>query len=398
MDKPHILHVDMNAFFAACHQAQDPSLKGKPILVSGDPSSRRGIVLTASYEARAYNVKTAMPTGQALSLCPQALIIKPDFQLYSFYSQQVMIILSSYTPLVEQYSIDEAWLDVAGCERLFGPSGEIARRIKQHIKDELDLTCSIGVAPTKILAKMASDLKKPDGLVVITKDNITSRIWPLPVDSLFGVGPQTAASLRNLGITTIGDLARFPAETLKRRFGTYGPYLVKLAQGEDDSPVNPDSDTVKSVGNSITLPQDAETRDEIETILLALAEEVGTRLRRRDLKGNTVTVTLKTPDFKLITRSRTYPTATNLTETIYNRACEIYRQHLAGRRVRLVGVTVSNITTPTNGTQLNLFSAEQDEKRARLAQTVDKVRTRFGDNSLVRARLLRGPHLPKKDK
>ncbi len=396
MANPHILHVDMNAFFAACHQAQEPALKGKPVLVSGDPSSRHGIVLTASYEARRFGVKTAMPTAQALRLCPQALIVAPNFRLYSFYSKQIMAILNSFTPLVEQYSIDEAWLDVSGCENLFGPADNIAREIKQEIKHQLDLSCSIGIAPSKILAKMASDLEKPDGLVIITADNIASRIWPLAVDKLFGVGPQTTAALNSLGVFTIGDLAGFPLAVLKQRFGAYGPYLAQLAQGQDHSSVDPNPDTAKSIGNSITLPQDAETAAEIETILLALAEEVGTRLRRRNLKGSTITVSVKTPDFRLITRSRTYPEATNLTETIYRRAGEIYRQHLQGRRVRLVGVTVSNITAAGAGTQLSLFSASEDDKRARLAQTVDQVRARFGDRSLVRARLLHGPQLPKK--
>lgn len=396
MANPHILHVDMNAFFAACHQAQEPALKGKPVLVSGDPSSRHGIVLTASYEARRFGVKTAMPTAQALRLCPQALIVAPNFRLYSFYSKQIMAILNSFTPLVEQYSIDEAWLDVSGCENLFGPADNIAREIKQKIKHQLDLSCSIGIAPSKILAKMASDLEKPDGLVIITADNIASRIWPLAVDKLFGVGPQTTAALNSLGVFTIGDLAGFPLAVLKQRFGAYGPYLAQLAQGQDHSSVDPNPDTAKSIGNSITLPQDAETAAEVETILLALAEEVGTRLRRRNLKGSTITVSVKTPDFRLITRSRTYPEATNLTETIYRRAGEIYRQHLQGRRVRLVGVTVSNITAASAGTQLSLFPASEDDKRARLAQTVDQVRARFGDRSLVRARLLHGPQLPKK--
>lgn len=386
----------MNAFFAACHQAQEPALKGKPVLVSGDPSSRHGIVLTASYEARRFGVKTAMPTAQALRLCPQALIVAPNFRLYSFYSKQIMAILNSFTPLVEQYSIDEAWLDVSGCENLFGPADNIAREIKQKIKHQLDLSCSIGIAPSKILAKMASDLEKPDGLVIITADNIASRIWPLAVDKLFGVGPQTTAALNSLGVFTIGDLAGFPLAVLKQRFGAYGPYLAQLAQGQDHSSVDPNPDTAKSIGNSITLPQDAETAAEVETILLALAEEVGTRLRRRNLKGSTITVSVKTPDFRLITRSRTYPEATNLTETIYRRAGEIYRQHLQGQRVRLVGVTVSNITAASAGTQLSLFPASEDDKRARLAQTVDQVRARFGDRSLVRARLLHGPQLPKK--
>lgn len=390
-----ILHVDMNAFFAACHQAADPSLRGRPVLVSGDPDSRHGIVLTASYEARPFGVKTAMPTGEALRLCPQAVVIRPDFKLYSSYSRRVMAILSSYTPLVEQFSIDEAWLDVAGCEKLFGPPTAIAREIKARIKEELDLTCSVGIAPTKILAKMASDLEKPDGLVLLTLADVPKRVWPLPVEALFGVGPQTAAALRSLGIRTIGQLAHYPLDSLKARFGVYGEYLAELAQGRDGSRVNPEGEGVKSVGNSITLPQDTADPEEIETVLLALAEEVGARLRRRALSGRTVTVSIKTPDFRLHTRSTTHQEPTCLTEAIYTRARRIYRQHFAGRPVRLVGLVVSGLLPPGAPAQLELFSG-QINKRARLAQTVDRLRARFGDDVLVRARLLKGPRLPKK--
>lgn len=391
-----ILHVDMNAFFAACHQASDPSLRGRPVLVSGDPEARHGIILTASYEARPFGVRTAMPTGEALRLCPQAIVVRPDFKLYSAYSRRVMTILYSYTPLVEQFSIDEAWLDVAGCEKLFGMPEAIAREIKARIKAELGLTCSIGIAPTKILAKMASDLEKPDGLVILRAADVPTRIWPLPVSSLFGVGPQTAEALREIGVTTIGALAHLPASTLKARFGVYGEYLRELAWGRDGSSVNPEGEEVKSVGNSITLPRDTADPEEIETVLLALAEEVGTRLRRRNLTGRTVTVSIKTPEFKLHTRSVTYPEPTSLTETLYARAQEIFSRHLKGRRVRLVGLSVSGLVAPGSPEQLSLFAQPETEKRARLAQTVDRLRARFGEDVLVRARLLKGPHLPKK--
>jgi DNA polymerase-4 len=391
-----ILHVDMNAFFAACHQAADPRLRGRPVLVSGDPESRHGIILTASYEARPFGVKTAMPTREALRLCPEAIVVRPDFKLYSSYSRQVMAILSSYTPLVEQFSIDEAWLDVAGCENLFGPPIAIAREIKARIREELGLTCSIGIAPTKILAKMASDLEKPDGLVLLTLADVPTRIWPLPVEALFGVGPQTAAALKKLGIRTIGQLAHYPRANLKARFGVYGEYLAELAQGRDGSRVNPEGEGVKSVGNSITLPQDTADPEEIETVLLALAEEVGTRLRRRALAGRTITVSIKTPDFKLHTRSLTYPEATCLTEAIYARACQIFRRNFAGRPVRLVGLAVGSLLPPGAPAQLDLFAGQEKSKRARLAQTVDRLRARFGEDALVRARLLKGPRLPKK--
>ncbi|MDI3523010.1 MAG: polymerase [Bacillota bacterium] len=391
-----ILHVDMNAFFAACHQAADPGLRGRPLLVSGDPEARHGIILTASYEARPFGVKTAMPTGEALRLCPQATVVRPDFKLYSSYSRRVMAILSSYTPLVEQFSIDEAWLDVAGCESLFGPPMAVAREIKARIKAELGLTCSIGIAPTKILAKMASDLEKPDGLVLISMADVPARIWPLPVEALFGVGPQTAAALRKLGIRTIGQLARYPRASLKARFGVYGEYLAELAQGRDGSRVQPEGEGVKSVGNSITLPHDTADPEEIETVLLALAEEVGTRLRRRALAGRTVTVSVKTPEFKLHTRSATYPDATALTEAIYARAQEVFRRHFVGRTVRLVGLSMGNLVPPDAPAQLDLFTIPETEKRARLAQTVDRLRARFGEDALVRARLLKGPRLSKK--
>lgn len=391
-----ILHVDMNAFFAACHQAADPRLRGRPVLVSGDPESRHGIILTASYEARPFGVKTAMPTREALRLCPEAIVVRPDFKLYSSYSRQVMAILSSYTPLVEQFSIDEAWLDVAGCENLFGPPIAIAREIKARIREELGLTCSIGIAPTKILAKMASDLEKPDGLVLLTLADVPTRIWPLPVEALFGVGPQTAAALKKLGIRTIGQLAHYPRANLKARFGVYGEYLAELAQGRDGSRVNPEGEGVKSVGNSITLPQDTADPEEIETVLLALAEEVGTRLRRRALAGRTITVSIKTPDFKLHTRSLTYPEATCLTEAIYARARQIFRRNFAGHPVRLVGLAVGSLLPPGAPAQLDLFAGQEKSKRARLAQTVDRLRARFGEDALVRARLLKGPRLPKK--
>ena len=393
---PHILHVDMNAFFAACHQAQDPALRNRPLLVSGDPGTRKGIVLTASYEARYMGVKTAMPTVQALRLCPDALLVKPNFKLYVSYSRQIMAILGSFTPLLEPYSIDEAWLDVSGCEKLFGPPDIIAHKIKNQIKDQLGLQCSIGIASTKIMAKLASDFRKPDGLTVITWDDIPNLIWPMPVNKLVGVGPQTAATLHNMGVTTIGDLANFPPALLKQRLGTYGPHLRQLARGQDYSPVDPNPKPVKSVGNTVTLPEDSEDDTEIETILLALAEKVATRLRCQDLTGNIVTVSVKTSNFRFITRSQTHQVATDLTETIYRHAVSIYRQHFRRLRIRSVGITVSGICSNKTPTQLNLFSAEK-EKYSRLAQVVDQVRAQFGDQALVRARLLARSPRPKKN-
>jgi DNA polymerase-4 len=227
----NILHVDMNAFYASCHQVIDPKLRGKPVLVAGDPKKRNGIILTASYEARKFGVKTAMPNWQAQKLCPRGIFVKPDYDLYVRFSSEVVEILERFTPLVEVFSIDEAWLDVRGCEGLFGDSVSIGKQIQQAITCELGLPCSVGISGNKLLAKMASDLKKPMGLTVIAPEDVPKILWPLPVDELFGVGKHMAEKLKKMNINTIGDLAQVPHSLLEGAFGLNGRYLSLSACG-----------------------------------------------------------------------------------------------------------------------------------------------------------------------
>ncbi|HHW01424.1 MAG TPA: DNA polymerase IV [Thermoanaerobacterales bacterium] len=385
-----IIHVDMNAFYASCHQAQDHTLKGRPVLVAGDPQKRNGIILTASYEARRFGVKTAMPNWQAKRLCPHAIFIKPDYDLYVRTSSRVMDILGRFTPLVEVFSIDEAWLDVTGCEGLFGDSVTIAQKIQKAIQQELDLPCSVGVSCNKLLAKMASDMKKPMGLTVLAPEDVPQMLWPLPVDELFGVGHRMAERLREMNITTIGDLARVPEELLQQAFGLNGRYLHLAANGIDDSPVDPHSmDSAKSMGHSTTLPRDVTSFEEAEMVLLSLSEQVGRRVRRENYMGRTVTLTLRDASFGTITRSVTIP-YTCATDDIYAAALKLLHAHWDGKTpLRLLGVSLSQLIKEFE--QVSLF--KEDEKKNKLNQVVDEIKDRFGDGAIFRAKLLKDEDL-----
>lgn len=389
-----ILHVDMNAFYASCHQAQDVSLKGKPLLVAGDPKKRSGIVLTASYEAREYGVKTAMPNWQARKLCPKAVFVKPDYQLYAKNSKKVMNILRQYTPTVEVFSIDEAWLDVKGCENLFGDSLQIAQKIQERIKKELDLSCSIGIAKNKLLAKMASDLKKPMGITVINDEDIEKVIWPMPVEKLFGVGRKMAKRLKNMNINTIGELAQISPDFLKQNYGINGEYLYRWANGIDKSFVDPHSrDEAKSIGNSTTLPVDVVSYEDARMVLLFLSEEVGRRVRKDNYMGRSVTITLRDNKFNTITRSSTIPYTCN-TDDIYETAKELLHSHWDGKTpLRLLGVSLSQLTQEAH--QISLF--EEDEKKRKLNKTIDEIKNRFGEGAIFRAKLLEDTKLNKRN-
>ncbi len=383
-----IIHVDMNAFFASCHQAREPGLRGRPVLVAGDPGERRGIILTASYEARASGVKTAMPVWQARKLCPEGLFIRPDHRLYLDYSRRILDILLRYTPLVEPYSIDEAWLDVTGCGRLFGPAEEIALDLQRRLGDELELPCSVGISSNKFLAKMASERQKPRGFTVLYPEQVPAVLWPLPVGEMVGVGRKTIPVLQEMGVATIGQLAAMPVRLLSGRFGVMGEILHQLARGHDESPVDPSAlDSVKSVGHSVTLPRDISDPAEVDTVLLDLCDKVARRLRRSGCLARTVSLTVRDHNFVNMTRARTLGEPTGLTEVIYHTAREIHRHSFEPwRKIRLLGVTVSNLTEAGVGHQLSLFGADS-ERLERLTRTVDRLKDRFGDDSLQRARL-----------
>jgi len=309
MSERKIVHVDMDAFYAAIEQLDNPKLRGLPVIVGGDPASR-GVVSTASYEARRFGVHSAMPAAQARRLCPQGIFLRPRFPRYHEVSRQIRRIFYSYTPLVEPLSLDEAFLDLTDTEWLFGPAEEVAREIKRRVREETGLTCSVGVAPNKFLAKLASDLEKPDGFVIVRAGEELPFLENLPVSCLFGVGEKTARRLQDLGLSTIGQLREVPLEKLVHEFGSFGRTLYNLARGIDPSPVVPERE-VRSLGQERTFAEDISDGEVLKRALFELSEEVGRRLRAAGLKGRTVQVKVRFADFTTTTRSATLPRPTD---------------------------------------------------------------------------------------
>lgn len=295
--------VDMNAFFIGCEMARRPELKGKPAAVAGDPKNRSGIILSPNYEARKFGVKTTMLLHEARKLCPGIVFVPPEHGFYSNVSRQVMGILSRYTPVIQQNSIDEAWLDLTGCEKLFGKPRQIAEKIMADLQSELDLWCSIGISENKFLSKMASDMKKPLGITELWEGEIREKLWPLKVREMYGIGKQTEKRLNNMSILTIGDIARCDIKVLIREFGKYGEEIYNLARGVDSSPVDGQSySESKSISRSTTLREDTTDMEYLKNILLELSEEVGLEARKQGYKGKTVSIVIKYSDFQTITR------------------------------------------------------------------------------------------------
>jgi DNA polymerase-4 len=383
-----ILHVDLDAFFASVEQRDRPELRGRPVIVGGGGPGDRGVVSAASYEARRFGVHSAMPLVQAGRLCPDGVFVAVDGAKYQRVSREVMAVLRRFTPQVEPISIDEAFLDVTASRALFGDGEAVGRQIKAAVRDEVDLPISVGVASTKLVAKIASDLRKPDGLVVVPPGDEAAFLAPLPISRLWGVGPQTAAALRDYGVTTIGDLANLPPDVLARRFGKHGESLTQRARGVDADPVH-GPDAAKSIGHEHTFDVDTADRDIIERTLLAMAEGVAGRLRATGVKAGTIAVKVRDSSFRTITRQRTLQEPTDLTEPIWRAALELARPEVRGIRVRLLGVTASNLGAPD---QLALFGPP-DDRRRRAIEAADGLRRRFGERAVTRARLL-GTGLP----
>jgi DNA polymerase IV len=379
-----ILHVDLDAFFAAVEQRDHPELRGKPVAVGMGGTGDRGVVSAASYEARKFGVHSAMPIRTAKRLCPDCIFVPVNGAQYQRVSREVMAILRRFTPLVEPISIDEAFLDVTASRALFGDGPTIARRIKDTIREELRLTASVGVAATKLVAKIGSDLRKPDGLVVVPPGEEAAFLAPLPISRLWGVGPQTAAALRDFGVATIGDLAAMDRSALVRRFGKHGATLVDRAHGRDGEPVD-DPDAAKTIGHETTFDQDTSDRDVLERTLLALSEGVSGRLRSAGVKAGTVTVKVRDSGFHTVTRQRSLPEPTDLTEPIWRAAVELARPEMRGRKIRLLGVTASHLGERE---QLGLFE-EVDPRRRHVVEATDELRRRYGPRAVTRARLLR---------
>jgi nucleotidyltransferase/DNA polymerase involved in DNA repair len=383
-----IIHVDMDAFYAAVEQRDHPAYQGRPVIVGADPKEGkgRGVVAASSYEARAFGIRSAMPISRAYRLCPHAIFVPVRMDRYDEVSEGIFGILRRYTDLVEPLSIDEAFLDVTESTRLFGEPARIARRIRAEIWREERLTASVGVAPNKFIAKIASDFKKPDGFVVVRPEEIETFLQDLSVEYLWGVGKKTAATLQALGIKTIGELARWPEEALSRRLGTIGGHLHRLSRGIDDRPVIAEA-MARSMGAETTFSIDLEDPRQIRQSILRLADRVSARLRREGSAGSTITLKLRFADFTTLTRSCTLGEPIALTEEIYARALTLFQKiPLRGRKVRLVGIALSKLTAKTSPGQIPLFPS--DPRREKAAEAVDEIRRRFGEAGIVRGSLL----------
>ncbi|HET7168862.1 MAG TPA: DNA polymerase IV [Candidatus Limnocylindrales bacterium] len=387
MTERTILHVDLDAFFAAVEQRDRPELRGKPVVVGGDPSGR-GVVSAASYEARAFGVHSAMSLREALRRCPHGVFLPVDGRRYQQASRDVMAVLRRFTPVVEPISIDEAFLDVTGSRALFGDGPTIAAAIKTAVRDEVGLTASVGVATTKLVAKVASDLRKPDGLVIVEPGDEAAFLAPLEIARLWGVGAKTATALADYGVRTIGDLAALSPDLIVRRFGKHGASLVSRAQGMDEDAVH-EGDPAKSVGHEHTFDVDTSDREIIERTLLAMSEGVGGRLRSAGVRASTIAVKIRDSSFRTITRQRTLSEPTDLTEPIFRTALELARPEVRGIRVRLIGVSASNLGERE---QLGMFSTEDPRRRAAI-EAADALRRRYGSDAVTRGRLV-GAGLP----
>jgi len=382
----------MDAFYASVEQRDRPDLRGRPVAVGGR-ADRRGVIAAASYEARTYGVHSAMPTAQAQRLCPELVLLPADFDKYTTVSQEVMAIFQRYTPLVEPLSLDEAFLDVEGCERLFGDAIAIGHSIKADILRETGLVASIGVASSKFLAKLASGLDKPDGFRVIPPEDVRAVLDPLPVSSLFGVGERTAKRLAALGVTTVSQLASRPREEVMRAFGATGAWIHDLAHGMDPRRVNPRREE-KSHGLERTFERDLTDREELRLLLYEFCEEVSYDLRHRGLRGRTITLKARYWNFKTVTRSRTLELPVNLGKRIYGVARELFEKLPAGP-LRLLGVQLSNLTDVRAPVQASLFGGVEpapadvaEQRLERATEALDKLRARFGSGTIVPGSLL----------
>ncbi|MEW6324745.1 MAG: DNA polymerase IV [Nitrospirota bacterium] len=385
-----ILHIDMDAFFASVEQRVNPALRGKPVAVCG--ANSRTVILTASYEARAFGVKTGMRVGEAKACCPTLILVHSHHERYTDVCRRLVKIFQDYTPAVELFSIDEAFLDVTGSLALFGGGEPIARAIKQRIGRELGLTASIGIAPNKLLAKLASGMNKPDGLVSVTSSDVPALLEALPVQELCGIGPALTRRLAGLGMTTCGQLGRAPVSWLVSQFGIIGRTLSAMGRGEDDAPVlataTEQEPEPKSVGHSMTLERDIRNKDQAEIVLLQLAGMVGRRLRKAGLSGRVITVTYRYSDFSTHTHQQTLDRSINDDSAIYQAACALFRQVSLAQPVRLLGVSVLSLE-PSSG-QLSLFDAPA--RRQRLMAALDAVNDRHGEWTLLWGSLLQRDH------
>lgn len=376
-----IAHVDMDAFFAAVEALDNPSYRGKPLIVGGPRNSRRGVVATCSYEARRYGVRSAMPLAEAARRCPEAIFVPGRMGRYAEVAEVVRRVFFEFTPIVEPVSIDEAFLDLTGCEHLHPSLENLGRAVKARLAAATGgLTASVGIAPNKFLAKLGSELKKPDGLVVVTADNLDAILLPLPVGRLWGVGPKTEEQLARYGLETVADLRRAPLEWLAERFGKFGPVLYQLARGQDDRPVSPGGEP-KSLGHEETFDTDVSDPTALRRALVALAGHVGRRLRRHGYAARTVTLKLRQDDFTTFTRSHTVAVPFDDDDTLLAEAMKLWEKAKKERAFRLLGLYVSGLVPAQ---QLSLLP---DRKR-QLTAVMDRLNERFDRTVVVKGREL----------
>ncbi len=386
-----IIHLDMDAFYASVEQLDQPAYRGKPVVVGADPrgGAGRGVVAACSYEARPFGIRSAMPISRAYRLCPTAIFVRPRLARYTEMSGRIFDILRTFTDLMEPLSIDEAFLDVTASQRLFGPAAEIGRLMKARIRSELGLVASIGLAPNKFLAKVASDLGKPDGFVVVAPGREREFLEPLPISRLWGVGPKTEARLRDMGFQTIGQIARGSGDAIEETLGQAGRDLWELANGRDDRPVEPEQEA-KSIGAEHTFAEDTADRALLRRTLLGLADRVARHLRRDGLLAGGVTLKFRDDRFHTLTRALILDDSTDVGDDLFQAAWGLLgRVDWKGRQVRLLGVTATRllpVSQPPRG-QLSLFARGPDPRR-NLARTVDTIQARFGRHAITRASLL----------
>ena len=377
-----ILHVDMDAFYAAVEQMDDPDLRGRPVLVGSD--APRGVVATASYEARPFGCHSAQPMAVAKRLCPHAVVVSPRGHRYRQVSEQVLALFLELTPLVEPISIDEAFLDITGTRRLWGPPRTVAQKLQRRIHVETGLTASIGMAPNKFLAKLGSELNKPNSLTVIRSGDIDHVLPPLPLTKLWGIGPATAEQFERLGVSTFGDLRKLSLNQLHQIAGSAGEHFRQLARGLDDRPVTPDS-RAKSIGHEQTFVVDLEEADEVRRVLLTQAEQVSWRLRKQGLFARSVVVKIRYGDFQTITRSMSLPRATDVTNDLWQAARILFDRWVkcSYQPVRLIGIAAQNLVERQQQ-QLDLFPDRCQRRQNQLDCTMDEINDRFGRSAIHR--------------
>ncbi len=386
-----IFHIDVNSAFLSwtaadrLEKGETVDLRTIPSIVGGDSNSRRGIVLAKSTPAKKYGITTGEPIGMALQKCPSLICVPPDFSLYSHCSKKMFDLLSDYSDRVEQFSIDEGFLDYTGMERLLGPPLETAEKIRQRIRNELGFTVNIGVSSNKILAKMAGELEKPDKLITLFPEEIEEKLWPLPVEELFMVGRRTAPRLKKMGIHTIGDLANYPLPLLEKEFKSFGKMLHAYANGIDDSPVIPEAkaEETKSIGNSTTTSLDVEDKETAYKILLALSETVSMRLRGHKMCAQEIAVTFKSSDFKVYSHQKQLLNAVDCTNAVYETAKEIFDEAWKKEPLRLLGVRAGKLCTE-DCVQLSILE-EDWSKQKKADAAMDLLRIKYGKNTVRRS-------------